>query len=99
MATFSGRFKIKYSRSNEKYLHNWGWKYWIKIPTRFKKVTFPLNIEVVTKRLKLFFGPLEKLQIQNLGTFQIEDVEIDDKLDMNFKPGLYREVQSFLGNK
>lgn len=55
--------------------------------------------EVVTKKHKLFFRPLEKLQIQNLGTFQIEDTAIDDKLDTIFKPGLYREVQSFLGNK
>lgn len=57
------------------------------------------GIEVVTKNHKLFFRPLEKLQIQKLGTFEIEDAEIDDELDINFKPGVYREVQSFLGNK
>lgn len=57
------------------------------------------NVEVVTKNYKLFFKPLEKLQTQNLGRFEINDVDIDDELDRNFKPGLFREVQSFLGDK
>lgn len=57
------------------------------------------GVELVSKNYKLFFRPLEKLQIQKLGSFEIEDIEIDDQLDKNFKSGLYREVQSFLGNK
>lgn len=57
------------------------------------------GVEVVTRNYKLFFKPLEKLQVQNLGNFEINDTEIDDDLDRNFKPGIYREVQSFLGNK
>jgi len=57
------------------------------------------SLEVVTKNHKLFFKPLEKLQIQKVGTFEVSDVQLDDKLDINFKPGIYREVQSFLGNK
>lgn len=57
------------------------------------------GVELVTKNHKLFFRPLEKLQIQKLGTFEIEDAEIDDQIDKDFKPGLYREVQSFLGDK
>lgn len=57
------------------------------------------GVEVVTRNYKLFFKPLEKLQAQNVGRFEINDVNIDDELDRNFKPGIYREVQSFLGNK
>lgn len=57
------------------------------------------GIEIITKEHKLFFRPLEKLQIQKLGTFEVEDAEIDDQIDKDFKPGLYREIQSFLGNK
>lgn len=57
------------------------------------------SVEVVTRNYKLFFKPLEKLQAQNVGRFEINDVDIDDELDRNFKPGIYREVQSFLGNK
>lgn len=53
-------------------------------------------IEITTKKHKLFFKPLEKLQIQDYGSFEVKDVEIDDKLDINFKPGIYEEVRSFL---
>ncbi len=42
---------------------------------------------------------MEKLQIQNLGTFEIEDVKIDDKHEADIKHGIYKQVQSFLGNK
>lgn len=57
------------------------------------------GVEIMTKNHKLFLRPLEKLQIQNLGTFEVKDVELDDKLDLDFKPGIYREVKSFLGDK
>lgn len=57
------------------------------------------SVELVTKNHKLFFRPLEKLQVQDLGTFEVKDVEIDVALDIQFKPGLYKEVQSFLGKK
>ncbi len=57
------------------------------------------SVEVVTKKHKLFFRPLEKLQIQNLGTFEITDVKIDDNLDIQFKPGIYEQVKSFIGDK
>lgn len=56
-------------------------------------------IEIMTKNHKLFFKPLESLQIQNSGTFAVEDVDLEDKLDQDFKPGIYREVESFFGNK
>lgn len=57
------------------------------------------GIELVTKKHKLFFRPLEKLQAQDLGSFEIHDVKIDDDLDTKFKPGLYKQVQSFFGKK
>lgn len=56
-------------------------------------------IEVMTKNHKLFFKPLEKLQIQESGSFEISDVKIMDKLDLDFKPGIYKEVESFFGDK
>lgn len=56
-------------------------------------------IEIMTRNHKLFFKPLESLQVQNSGTFAVEDVSLDDKLDHDFKPGIYREVKSFFGNK
>ncbi len=57
------------------------------------------NIEIMTPRSKLIFKPLEKLHVQKIGSTAIEEVLIDDELDKNFKPGIYREVRSFLGNQ
>ncbi len=57
------------------------------------------TIEVMTRKRKLIFKPLEKLQVQETGTFEVKDYSIDDKLDQNFKPGIYKEVESFLFDK
>lgn len=56
-------------------------------------------VEIQTKKNKLIFKPLEKLQIQKLGSFQVEDVKIDDKIDIEIKAGIYSEVESFIGDK
>ena len=39
---------------------------------------------------------MEKLAIQDIGSVAIKDVDINDKLDLQFKPGFYEEVESFL---
>src|SRR3989344_382742 len=57
------------------------------------------SIEVMTPKNKLIFRPLEKLQMQKYGSMNIEDVPLDDKLDIEFKPGIYRQIESFLGDK
>lgn len=57
------------------------------------------SIEVMTKKHKLVFKPLEKLQIQELGSFEVKELKLKDKLDLTYKPGLYKQVQSFLGTK
>jgi len=57
------------------------------------------GLEIMTPKSKLIFRPLEKLQIQKYGSMNIEDVPLDDKLDIEFKPGIYRQVESFLGNR
>lgn len=55
-------------------------------------------VEVMTKKHRLYFKPMEELYIQELDSVKIEKVDIDDSLDKKFKPGLYKEVQSFLLN-
>ena len=55
-------------------------------------------VEVLTNKHRLYFKPLETLQIQELASVEVNPIEIDDYLDRKFKPGLYRQVQSFLGN-
>ena len=54
------------------------------------------GVEILTKKNKLILCPLEKLQRQKLGSSAIEEVEIDDRLDQLFKPGLYQQLNSFL---
>jgi predicted dehydrogenase len=55
------------------------------------------GVEVLTRKRRLILRPLERLQVQKLGSVAIEFVEIDDALDKAYKPGLYRQVQAFLG--
>ncbi|MCX5831439.1 MAG: gfo/Idh/MocA family oxidoreductase [Deltaproteobacteria bacterium] len=54
------------------------------------------SVEVLTKKHRLIFKPLEKLQIQNIGEVAINEVAIDDDLDRTFKPGLFRQVKAFM---
>lgn len=54
------------------------------------------SVEVLTQKHRLYLKPLEKLQIQDIGSVTVEPVEIDDKLDLLYKPGLYCETESFL---
>jgi predicted dehydrogenase len=57
------------------------------------------SVEILTSYHRLIFRPLEQLYIQKKGSISIEKVEIDDTLDKTYKPGLYREVEAFLGQK
>jgi len=54
------------------------------------------GVEILTKKHRLIFRPLEKLHIQKLKSVAIEEVKIDDQLDIKFKPGLYRQLKAFL---
>lgn len=56
-------------------------------------------VEVITPVHKLIFRPMEKLQIQEIGSIAINSVEIDDKLDTDFKPGIYLQSEAFLAQK
>lgn len=53
------------------------------------------GVEILTKKHRLIFRPMEKLQIQNLGSVKIVEVPIDDRLDITFKSGLYRQVSGY----
>ena len=54
------------------------------------------GVEVMTRRRRLIFRPMEQLQVTSLGSVKVETVELSDQLDKEFKPGLYRQTQSFL---
>ena len=54
------------------------------------------GIELNTKKHRLIFRPLEKLQIQDKGSVKIYEADVDYTIDEKYKPGLYKEVESFL---
>jgi predicted dehydrogenase len=54
------------------------------------------GVEVLTRKHRFIFRPLEKLKIQKLNSVTTEDVTIDDQLDKDFKPGLYLQTKYFL---
>jgi predicted dehydrogenase len=56
------------------------------------------GLEFCTRQHKLIFRPMEKLQVMSKGSVQIQEVAAhpeDARLDTEFKPGLYRQVESF----
>ena len=55
-------------------------------------------IEFCTSKHRLYFKPIETLQIQELGSVAVNPIEIDDELDKRFKPGLYLQVKSFIND-
>jgi predicted dehydrogenase len=56
------------------------------------------NVEVLTSKHRLIFRPMEQLHIQKMKSVVIEKVDIDDALDMLYKPGLYRELEAFFSH-
>lgn len=52
--------------------------------------------EILTAKHRYIFRPLEKLQIQEMNSVKISEAEINDALDIEYKPGLYKEVEAFL---
>ncbi len=56
-------------------------------------------LEVLTKKSRLIFRPMEKLQIQKIGSVAIEEVPLDNALDLNFKPGLYKQTEAWLNGE
>ena len=56
----------------------------------------PWLVEIQTSKRKLILNPLEKLTAEKDGT--IDEVAYDNSLDTKFRPGLYREVESFFND-
>ena len=54
------------------------------------------GVEVMTRKNRLILRPMEQLKVTPLGSIKVEAVPLEDKLDQDFKPGLYRQVESFL---
>lgn len=54
------------------------------------------GVEVMTRKRRLIFRPLEKLQVNQLASTAIAEVQLDDLLDQEYKPGLYLQTKAFL---
>ncbi len=54
------------------------------------------GVEALTRNNRLILRPMEQLQLTPLGSLQVKPVNLDDKLDHDFKPGLYRQTEAFL---
>jgi predicted dehydrogenase len=57
------------------------------------------GIELQTAKRKLYLRPMEQLFVQEKGSLQIEQEHIYDDRDLQYKPGLYRQVEAFLKGK
>lgn len=53
-------------------------------------------MDVLTSKHRLIFKPMESLKIQEIGSVAEKEVEIDNKLDKEFKPGLYLQTKAYL---
>jgi predicted dehydrogenase len=56
-------------------------------------------VEVLTKENRYILKPMESLLVQKRGTITQFSVEIDDSLDKEFKPGLYKQLVMFLNGE
>lgn len=56
-------------------------------------------VEVFTNENRYILKPMESLLVQKRGTIPQLSVELDDSLDKEFKPGLYKQLESFLDNE
>lgn len=56
-------------------------------------------IEILTSLHRIYFKPMERLSIQDIGSVKIEEVNESYDIDNKFKPGLYLQTEAFLKGK
>ena len=54
------------------------------------------GIEFVTRKNRYYLRPMEVLHKTERGNVDVRPVKIDETLDLEYKPGLYQQVNSFL---
>lgn len=54
------------------------------------------GVEVMTRKRRFIFRPMEKLQITPIASTAVEMVDLDYSLDQDYKPGLFLQTQAFL---
>lgn len=56
------------------------------------------GVEILTKKHRLYFKPMEELAVQEIGSVAVNKVEIDDARDQMYKPGFYKQIEAFIKN-
>ena len=56
------------------------------------------GIEIMSKKNRYILKPMEKLSKIPIGSVQQSPIELNDTFDLSFKPGLYRQVETFLSS-
>jgi predicted dehydrogenase len=56
-------------------------------------------IELLTDKRRIYLKPMEKISIQQKGSIEVVEHDLDFSLDENFKPGLYKQVEAFVFGK
>jgi predicted dehydrogenase len=54
------------------------------------------GLEVLTRKRRFVFRPMEQLQVTELGSIKVEKIALDDQLDKEYKPGLFMQTKAFL---
>ncbi len=57
------------------------------------------GVEVMTRKRRFVFRPMEKLQITYIASTAIDTVDLDYSLDQKYKPGLFLQTQAFLAGE
>jgi predicted dehydrogenase len=57
------------------------------------------GVEVMTRKRRFIFRPMEKLQVMPLASTVVEMAELDYSLDQSYKPGLFLQTQAFLAGE
>jgi len=57
------------------------------------------GVELLTGNRRIYLKPMESLHVQQKGSIQVVEHEIDFTLDEDFKPGLYKQVEAFINGE
>ena len=57
------------------------------------------SLELFTKARRIILSPMEKIQIMKVGSIKIDTFDLNDSLDLEFKPGLYKQTLAFLSGE
>lgn len=54
------------------------------------------SVEVLTKNHRYYFKPMEELWVQKENTVHLEKIQLPEKYDKQYKPGVYKMTETFL---